>query len=305
MTDEAYEFIQDCKDKKITARSARSTRTHCGKSGAVRLPSDFMTKKEREAMNGECKSYRMNEPITWAEFKTWPDEHKVSYIKLLRHKFNVPNANIAEMMGVDRVHFNKVVINPLGLMRGKKGVSRTWDREGFLAWCSGAKDGAVKKSEVDICEDDELVVVNEEPEIVIGEQAAENALSDAIDKESAERIEKLCQKVMDMIHEDYGTEENSVHDVTTDDIYKMAKNEPGYMERDDLLNALSGSTKSKTICTNPYHIMPVIPKSGTMSFEHDNADDALNTIRALLSNAKVNLTVSWEAVFTNDICKEN
>lgn len=45
MTDEKYEFLQDCRDKKITARSARSTRTHCGKGGAVKFPSDYMSKR--------------------------------------------------------------------------------------------------------------------------------------------------------------------------------------------------------------------------------------------------------------------
>lgn len=50
------------------------------------------------------------------------------------------------------------------------------------------------------------------------------------------------------------------------------------------------------ICTNPYHIMPVIPKSGSMTFEYNNADDALATLKALLSNSKVNLTVCWQVV---------
>lgn len=52
----------------------------------------------------------------------------------------------------------------------------------------------------------------------------------------------------------------------------------------------------ETICTNPYHSIPVIPKTGTLTFKHNDADDALATIKSLLSNTKVNVTVSWEVI---------
>ena len=54
--------------------------------------------------------------------------------------------------------------------------------------------------------------------------------------------------------------------------------------------------EDKPICTNPYHYMPVIPTYGEMSFKNIYSDDALATIKALLCNTKVDLTVSWEAV---------
>ena len=79
MSDEKYELMQDTRDKAITARSARSTRTHCGKGGAVKFPSDNLTKKEREAMNGKCETYRMNDPMTWEQFKAMPDDLKVCW----------------------------------------------------------------------------------------------------------------------------------------------------------------------------------------------------------------------------------
>jgi hypothetical protein len=50
------------------------------------------------------------------------------------------------------------------------------------------------------------------------------------------------------------------------------------------------------ICANPYHNIPVIPKSGSMTFEHNHADDALTTIKSLLCNLRVNITVTWECV---------
>ena len=90
MKDETYLFVSDMKDKKVTARSARNKRTHCGKGGRVRFPSDNLSKKELQKMNGECKAYRLNDPMGWKEFKAMPDDLKITYIKLLRKEFNVP-----------------------------------------------------------------------------------------------------------------------------------------------------------------------------------------------------------------------
>lgn len=137
MKDEEYIFRQDVKERASTGRSARSRRTHCGKGGRVKLPSDYMTKKEIKAMSGECKSYKLNEPMNWKEFNAMPDDIKISYVKLLRQKFNVPNNKIAEMLGISQVTFSKE-INRLGISEGKNRGSRTqWDQEGFLMWSKG------------------------------------------------------------------------------------------------------------------------------------------------------------------------
>ena len=172
MSDEKYEYIQDCKDKKITARSARNKKTHTGKGGRVRLPSDNLSKKELEAMNGECISYRMNDPITWDEFKYWPKEHQETYIKLLRKKFNVPLSNICDMFHIHRGSLSAYVKhNKLNVGELPKGHYE-WDQEGFLAWCSGAKDGMVKPSETPVD------TPEEEPDINIPEQDADQLLKD-------------------------------------------------------------------------------------------------------------------------------
>lgn len=89
-------------------------------------------------MNGEVKSYRLNEPMSWSEFKAMPDDIKVDYIKLLRQKFNVPGKNIAAMMGCCAVTYSNEIIR-LGISEGKncRGRCTPWDREGFFAWCTG------------------------------------------------------------------------------------------------------------------------------------------------------------------------
>ncbi len=138
MDDEKYVFLQDLREKKITGYSARKQRSHCGKGGRVKLPSDYLTKKELMKMSGECKSYRLNEPMKWAEFKKMPDDIKKTYIQLLRQKYAVPNAYLAEMFGVSDWTVSQE-LKRLGLARGK-GIydrSRTFDKDGFYAWRGG------------------------------------------------------------------------------------------------------------------------------------------------------------------------
>ena len=138
MKDETYLFHSDCRDKKNIARSARNKRTHNGKSGGVKFPSDYMTKKEIKAMSGEVKSYKLNEPMSWKEFKAMPDDIKVTYIKLLREKFNPFDSAIADIMGINKVSFSQE-IKRLGLGHGEKHSGyRTWnEKEAFYAWEHG------------------------------------------------------------------------------------------------------------------------------------------------------------------------
>lgn len=250
------EFNQDCRDKKITARSARYTRTHNGKAGHVRLPSDNLTKKEREALNGECITYAsLKKPMTWGEFKELPDDLKVEYIKSLREKFKVPNTALAEMFDISITLITRY-FKCLGLSIGSASGSgnRTWDQEGFLAWRSGAEDGVVKPSETPIdIYDNELIAENDTPGITIVEEVPVNMTTD---KESAEAMYDAFKKSI----------------------------------------AEGKLVPIPHICDYEYHRIPVIPKSGSMTFENNHADDALATIKSMLNNVTVNITVTWECI---------
>lgn len=83
LTDEQKEFIADCKDKARTARDSHNKRSHCGKSGGIKFPSDNLTEKQRRAMNGKVVAYNINEALTDEEFKKLPDDIKKLYV--LRH----------------------------------------------------------------------------------------------------------------------------------------------------------------------------------------------------------------------------
>ena len=145
MTDEKFTFIEDVRDKKRTATCAHHKRTHCGKGGKVRFPSDFKTKKELRAMNGEVKSYKLNDPMGWEEFRAMPDDIKVAYITALRKKYNVSDTALAKMFGCSQPVVSKEM-RRLGVQSERSG-NAVWDKDGWCAWVNGVKLEAKAASE--------------------------------------------------------------------------------------------------------------------------------------------------------------
>lgn len=133
MNDEKYVFLQESREKKNISNSARNRRTHCGKGGRVKLPSDYLSKKELNAMSGECKSYKLNEPMLWKEFKSMPDDIKITYIKMIREKFGATDRSIAQMMLTNTCSFSQEM-KRLAISNGRETCNRKWDKETFLKW---------------------------------------------------------------------------------------------------------------------------------------------------------------------------
>ena len=90
LTDEQKEFIADCKDKTRTACGSHNKRSHCGKSGGIKFPSDSLTEKQKRAMNGKVVTYNINEALTDDEFKKLPDDIKKLYVS--RHGRRIKEA---------------------------------------------------------------------------------------------------------------------------------------------------------------------------------------------------------------------
>ena len=133
MEDAKYVYLQDIKEKKSTGRSAHNRRTHAGKGGAVRFPSDFMTRKEKNAMNGEVKSYKLNRPMTWVEFKAMPDDIKTIYIQQLRDRYNVPDSVIARLLFKIHRPVLCVELKNLGLNKGHS-TNKNYKEMEFADW---------------------------------------------------------------------------------------------------------------------------------------------------------------------------
>ena len=281
MTDEKYIFIQDCKDKKITARSARSTRTHCGKRGSVKFPSDYMSKKELEAMNGVCERYRLNEPVSYEVFKSWPKHIQEDYIKLLRKKFNVPLGYISKMVFGKEQSLLSWYIKRYGLDVGDTSIRKkiAWDEKGFKEWCN--KD---KESDAQEKVDDGLTK--------LGENLATPAIepfNDVFSSAATSEINRMVDEINKVWDETFGSMQTTI-----DEIYEAAKKADGYLDREEYLRDVVMEFMNNQ--KDEYHSLLVIPRNGTMTFTGIRANCALATIKSILCNDKVNITISWEAV---------
>jgi hypothetical protein len=108
-------------------------------------------------MNGEVKTYRLNEPMKWREFLAMPDEHKETYIKLIRNKWNPTDKYIAQMMQISQYYLSKE-LQRLGLNAGQRSGRIHWDMEGFLAWAYGVPQNFVEETVEEVVEEVEKVV---------------------------------------------------------------------------------------------------------------------------------------------------
>lgn len=88
MTDERYIYQQDIKEKKQAGRGAFHKKSGA-KSKKCNFPSDYLTRKEKEKLNGECKTWSMNKFYSWSEFKEMPDDIQLRYINFLIGKYDV------------------------------------------------------------------------------------------------------------------------------------------------------------------------------------------------------------------------
>lgn len=82
------DFEYDVWQKKILARNARYKKNG-SKSKKCTLPSDHLTKKEREAMNGEVKSLKLTEKYTYKEFKSFSYDMQKEYLDSLRERYGI------------------------------------------------------------------------------------------------------------------------------------------------------------------------------------------------------------------------
>lgn len=122
-------------------------------------------------MSGECKSYRLNSPMKWKEFKAMPDDIKITYIKLLQQKFNVPFVYIGKMLGCAQNTISGEIIR-LGLSEGKncKGRSKKWDKDGFYAWMNGVDllpTPVPEETTEEPVIEEVHVITSEEPEVYV------------------------------------------------------------------------------------------------------------------------------------------
>ena len=140
MTDERWVFTQDIREKKQVARSASKTNRQ-GK-GPVKLPSDYMSKKELKKMNGEIMNYNLSQAVNWQNFKFWPKDIQQEYLDKINDTYH------ATFLDLERVF--KTTVTTIRLYFKSRGLVYQSEKvEGplrihlrfkiFVRVCSGSK----------------------------------------------------------------------------------------------------------------------------------------------------------------------
>ena len=112
-------------------------------------------------MNGECKVYRLNEPMTWEQFKQMPDDMKIAYIKALRETYNAPTKEIIKMLGVSYFLYGET-LRRLGISE-PTGTRRTATEERFK-WLAGNKGEEPVEEKEPVAEDDTCDLADARPD---------------------------------------------------------------------------------------------------------------------------------------------
>lgn len=102
MEDIEYLYHQDIKEKKRIGYSAANKKVGA-KSKKCRFPSDFLTKGEKNKLNGECKTYNMSNFYTWKDFMEMPKDIQIEYLRGIMVKYECSLFAISiEVFGMSR-----------------------------------------------------------------------------------------------------------------------------------------------------------------------------------------------------------
>lgn len=105
MDDAEFLFRQTSRERKRVARGASAKVRGGGRT--VRMPSDYLTRGERNDMNGDVKSYALGRPLSWGEFKLMPKDIQETYLNGLTKKFpGISLTMLAEACGTKPNTFN-------------------------------------------------------------------------------------------------------------------------------------------------------------------------------------------------------
>ena len=131
MTDAEYIFKTTSAERKRNGRGDFNKKRKGGRF--VRLPSDNLSKKEKEKMNGEVLEYNMNAPVAWGAFKKWPQDLACEYIRRLEEAYHVRTDDIAGMMGIGLWTLQQYR-KKLGCSARAGGKRKPVDRAGWAAF---------------------------------------------------------------------------------------------------------------------------------------------------------------------------
>lgn len=97
MKDEEFIFRQEVREKKRIGAGAFHKKNG-SKSKKCTLPSDRLTRKEKEKLNGECKSWNLKAFYSWDEFKCMPSDIQLEYVNSLINRYDCGLTTISKVL---------------------------------------------------------------------------------------------------------------------------------------------------------------------------------------------------------------
>ena len=145
MTDFDYDVMQ----KKRLARNQFHNAKY--KHGGCHLPHEDLTPAQMKRRNGPMVTYRMNQPMSWNDFKSMPHDLQQQYLDGLHARFGVGPSDIAKYLFLRTPNNLRHSTVAMGLTVANRDKNR--DLDGFLAWLRKADEDtraaeAEKKPEV-------------------------------------------------------------------------------------------------------------------------------------------------------------
>ena len=135
MNEDRLDYLKHIAEQKKIGNSAANKYR---KGGAIMLPSDRMSDEEIAAQSSEVKTYNIKRPLKWDEFKNLPHDLKISYIKMLRQRFDVADVRLADLFGVSAWTVQQK-IKELGLTKGKGWNATFFNRAEWEAFLKGGE----------------------------------------------------------------------------------------------------------------------------------------------------------------------
>ena len=107
MTDERFTFYEDIRQKNSTKAGAYH-RVSGAKSKRCTLPSDHLTAAEMKRRNSPVSSIKLNQPITYEEFKTLTPTLQALYLDHLIHEYKARRIDVVQMLGISQSMWGKI-----------------------------------------------------------------------------------------------------------------------------------------------------------------------------------------------------
>ena len=130
--DAKKELFADLRDRRAEASGARRKKNG-SKSKACSLPSDGLTRRQWEKLNGPMNIFAMNVPTDYETLMKQSDDIQREYIVNLLERFNITVSKISEMLGVSP-SFGMKYVKTLGIKYTPRGAKSKNNKDEKDAW---------------------------------------------------------------------------------------------------------------------------------------------------------------------------